>query len=252
MSDSSAAGILPYTYLLVNLLSMLFPFLFSFHPRLRFSRHFGPVFTAITAIALPFLVWDHFFTAAGNWSFSPRHTLGPHLFALPLEEVLFFFCIPFACLFIYHVLKVTKTRLPLPEAGPRAALFPAAVGALALGLLLLAALHLERAYTAWVFSLSGLALLLGLRIWTRERWSFFLAAYLFHLIPFFLVNGILTSLPVVSYNDAENLGIRIYTIPVEDMAYSFLLLFGNMALYEFLLERRRRADPRPGVSGAKA
>jgi lycopene cyclase domain-containing protein len=53
------------------------------------------------------------------------------------------------------------------------------------------------------------------------------------LLPFFIVNGILTSLPVVMYNDSENLGIRIFTIPIEDTMYSLLLLLMNIVLFEY-------------------
>jgi lycopene cyclase domain-containing protein len=67
----------------------------------------------------------------------------------------------------------------------------------------------------------------------------FYVTYVIHLIPFFLVNGILTYLPIVRYNDAENLGIRIFTIPIEDSIYSMLLLLMNISIYEYLMSRNR-------------
>jgi lycopene cyclase domain-containing protein len=52
------------------------------------------------------------------------------------------------------------------------------------------------------------------------------------------VNGILTGWitdsPIVWYNDLENLGIRLTTIPVEDIGYAFSMLFGNLMIFEFL------------------
>jgi lycopene cyclase domain-containing protein len=56
------------------------------------------------------------------------------------------------------------------------------------------------------------------------------------LIPFFIVNGILTGSfiegQVVWYNNAENLGIRIATIPIEDIGYAFNMLFMSILLIE--------------------
>ena len=48
--------------------------------------------------------------------------------------------------------------------------------------------------------------------------------WLVHLLPFFTINGVLTALPIVWYNDNENLGIRLGTVPLEDAFYSLLLL----------------------------
>jgi lycopene cyclase domain-containing protein len=60
----------------------------------------------------------------------------------------------------------------------------------------------------------------------------FLYSFLIALIPFLIVNGLLTSIPVVLYNDAENLGIRIYTIPVEDVFYGYALLLGTILVMQ--------------------
>lgn len=62
----------------------------------------------------------------------------------------------------------------------------------------------------------------------------FLVSYLICLIPFLIVNGLLTSIPVVIYNDAENLGVRIFNIPFEDIFYGMLLVLMNIAIYEKL------------------
>ena len=65
--------------------------------------------------------------------------------------------------------------------------------------------------------------------------------YLWHLIPFFIVNGILTGTgingEVVWYNNAENLGIRLGTIPVEDSLYSLSLMLMNISIFEWLKGR---------------
>jgi lycopene cyclase domain-containing protein len=66
--------------------------------------------------------------------------------------------------------------------------------------------------------------------------TFFLT-FLVMLIPFFIVNGILTGSfienEVVWYNNSENLGIRLFTIPIEDTIYALSLILTNLALTEY-------------------
>jgi len=61
-----------------------------------------------------------------------------------------------------------------------------------------------------------------------------LISYSVVLIPFLIVNGLLTSIPVVIYNNEENLGFRIFTIPFEDIFYGMLLFMMNIYGYEKL------------------
>lgn len=75
----------------------------------------------------------------------------------------------------------------------------------------------------------------------------FYFAFAIILIPFFIVNGVLTGSfleePVVWYNNEENLGIRLGTIPVEDAVYGMLMLLIPITIWEKLEERdyyRRR------------
>ena len=72
--------------------------------------------------------------------------------------------------------------------------------------------------------------------------GYFWMAYLLHLVPFFIVNGILTGAattePVVWYNDSENLGIRLYTIPLEDTVYALTCLLIPVTVMEWWLQKR--------------
>jgi lycopene cyclase domain-containing protein len=106
-------------------------------------------------------------------------------------------------------------------------------------LLLVAGIVFQRqSYSAYTFiSLSLLLLLLkfGFKVtWLPKLFSI----YPILLFPFIIVNGILTGTalenPIVWYNDNENLGIRLLTIPIEDFFYGFELILLNIFIYEFL------------------
>ena len=61
------------------------------------------------------------------------------------------------------------------------------------------------------------------------------------LVPFFLVNSVLTGsfIPgeVVWYNPAHFMGFRIFTVPAEDAGYAFSLILGNLLMTDFLVKK---------------
>jgi lycopene cyclase domain-containing protein len=218
------------TYLLINIFSALVPFLFSFYPAIRFDKQFKAFFAGNLIASLCFIAWDILFTAHRIWGFNDQYTLGYDLFNLPGEEVLFFICIPFACVFTYHCMNTFYT-ISWPAKIERAVVL-ALSGVLLTGGLV----HIGKAYTAVTF-ISTAVWLLVLAFVLKVKWlPGFLTIYPLLLIPFFVVNGILTGTgleqPVVWYNNAENVSVRLLTIPVEDFVYALELLLLNLFFYE--------------------
>ena len=66
-------------------------------------------------------------------------------------------------------------------------------------------------------------------------------AFLVAIIPFIIVNGILTGAvtdqPIVWYSESHIMGPRIYTIPIEDLYYNYAMLLPIIGIYEYLKEK---------------
>jgi lycopene cyclase domain-containing protein len=232
-------------YLLVNLGAFIVPFLFSFHPKLAFYKKWRYVFPAIALSALPFLLWDASFTEIGVWGFNERYVSGIKIYNLPLEEVLFFICIPYSCLFTYHCLTILVRKDVFK-------CYKDIITTVLLILLVAAGLiFFNRLYSSFTFI--GLAMMLMLvKFYIKPPWlSRFYFSYLILLLPFSIVNGILTGTgldaPVVWYNNSENLGFRLMTIPLEDIFYGMFLILLNTLTYEYLA-RKNREEKDPHIS----
>lgn len=220
-----------YTYLLLDIGSLLIPLACSFEKRLAFYRQWKALFPALAITATFFIIWDHYLTVWGVWGFNPKYVIGVWFWDLPLEEWLFFFLIPYACMFIYGALNVLFPRDPFQGSARNL------TGVWFVIIAIVAMLNTGLLYTGIKLSLTAVLLLFV--YFKKYPWlGKFYRAYLVSLIPFLIVNGILTALPVVWYNDRENLGIRIHTIPVEDTQYTLLLLLMNTILFEHFRKKK--------------
>lgn len=226
-----------YLYLWINIFTFIVPFVCSFYPKANFSSKWRYVLPAIGITAVIFIAWDILYTRLGVWGFNPKYISGIGVLGLPLEEVLFFFCIPYACLFTYFALNHLVERDHL---FPHQELISSVLIIL---LLVFGSYFMNKLYTGVTFLLTGafLALvMLKLRVRFMGRFYF---AFAFLLIPFLIVNGILTGSatpePVVWYADAQNTGIRVGTIPLEDFAYALLMILMPITIWEKLEERAR-------------
>ena len=222
-------------YLLLNLGSISVPFLYSFHPRLQLHKRFLWIFVSIVLTMVIFIPWDVIFTIHEIWGFNDTYFLGAKVFSLPIEEWLFFICIPFACIFTHYALLLYFPSLKLSKTTTKAI----SIGLVML-LFVLAVVNYDKWYTVINFSLAIPITLLVYKYNTKLLQHFFLT-FLVMLIPFFIVNGILTGsfIPdqVVWYNNAENLGIRMGTIPVEDSIYAFSMILCNLFLTEVFVKK---------------
>ncbi|MBR8535526.1 lycopene cyclase domain-containing protein [Carboxylicivirga sediminis] len=224
-----------YTYLIINIACIFIPLVASFYRRHAFVKEWRYFIPANLLVAFVFLVWDYYFTRMGVWGFNPDYLTGVYLLNLPLEEVLFFIAIPYACVFNYFAMRYLVNTNPLRS-------FQSAITlTLAMVFLLTAIGFYGRWYTSLTAALAGMYLLIA--FYKRRDLSYVYLSYFIILPFFFLSNGILTGSfidePIVWYNNAENLGLRMGTIPVEDSVYGFLLVLMNIDLYEWLKQRAR-------------
>jgi lycopene cyclase domain-containing protein len=226
-----------YLYLFLNLFTISYPFFKSFEDKVSFSSRFKALAVGIVTVGSIFLVWDHFFTKWGVWGFNPDYVMGFYIAGMPIEEWMFFLTVPFACAFVHDVLQYfVKKDIFAPAA-------PIITPILIIVFTATAIIFRERAYTALSFGLAAIVLLGHVLIFRYQYLGRFYLTYLVHLVPFLLINGVLTAMPVVWYNDAENLGIRIYTVPFDDTAYSMSMLFLNLSIYEWLTKKWALARP---------
>lgn len=226
-----------YTYLLIDIATILFPFLLSFDKKVAFYKQWKHLWVGTLFTGTIFILWDILFTKWGVWSFNDSYTLGIKVAGLPIEEWLFFLTVPYSCTFIYECLLA---YFPFRQKKDKYWNVLAVLGIL---LVISALIFYTKSYTFSSFMGCGIALLL-LSLFRKDIPTFradtFFLTFLISIVPFLIVNGFLTAIPVVIYNNTENLGIRIYTIPFEDNFYGMLLMLGNIAGMEWVRGRKLR------------
>nr|WP_249665335.1 lycopene cyclase domain-containing protein [Mucilaginibacter sp. Bleaf8] len=221
--------------MLINFLTIIFPVLLSFDKRVQYYKSWKYIWPGMAITGMVFLFWDVLFTVKGVWSFNADYITGIAFWGLPIEEILFFLTVPFSCIFIYACLNY-YVSWSIPQSVTKV---------ISVILILLSAgmvvTYHDRLYTLVNFGLL-LVLLVLLQFVFKPRWlSRYYMAYIVSLLPFYIVNGVLTAVPIVMYNNAENIGKRIGTIPVEDHFYSMALLVMNVGFFEYFKQRKKTA-----------
>ena len=221
-----------WLYLSLDLTTLFFPLALSFDKNVRYYKAWKNSILAAVIISVPFLIWDYLFTHHGFWGFNPDYITGINVFHLPIEEILFFIVVPFACTFIYEVSKY------LFRGYSQNILNKLIYFLIPLYGVVLVAIDANGYYTLAVLLSSGVVLVLMI---LNTELKYLSLAFLLSLIPFLMVNGVLTGTfidnPVVWYSEAQKVQVRILTIPMEDILYSFTLVVSNMILFEKLQQK---------------
>jgi len=221
-----------WLYALLLTGSFIVPFLLSFDRKLRFREKWNIVVPAILVVAAVFILLDMLYTRLGIWGFNSRYHSGVKIAGLPVEELLFFLVIPYASLFIHYAFFFYYPKVH-PGKFASQVITICLIGVSVAVIML----NTEKAYTVYAFGALMLSLLLSLADKTHEISRFYLS-FLIILIPFMIVNGVLTGTlidqEVVWYNSGEIIGLRVLTIPAEDFAYGFSLILFNLLTINLL------------------
>lgn len=222
-----------YAYFLILAFTLSYPLFKSFENKIQFYKKWNSLFPAIVISAVLFIAWDIWFTKIGVWRFNAEYITGLFILGLPIEEWLFFFITPFSCVFIHEVLIYFVKK----DVFANSVKYINTI--LALGLIAIAIINYNKIYTLVDFALLGSFLLIHQYIFKSVYLGRFYLTWLVCIVPFLLVNGFITGLPIVNYNNLYNLNIRIYCIPLEDMFYGMLNTLLVISIYEYLKQKRK-------------
>lgn len=214
------------TYLLLNILIVLFPLLFSFEKNLTFYKNIPSVIKSIVFVSSAYIIWDIIATKRGDWAFSPDHLVGIYIFGLPLEEILFFITVPYSCIFIYETVRfyIKEREMSFNSS---------AFLILVVLLLVLGIVFYDQHYTFTV-SIFSASFFIGAILFNKSilnSRNFWITMFI-SFLPFLVVNYFLTSIPIVTYNEISFSGKRFITIPYEDFLYSFSMISLWILFYE--------------------
>ena len=215
---------------MINLGTFLCAFFLSFDKKINYQKSWKSSFLSSVIIGIPFIIWDIIFTKNKFWGFNEEYITEIYIYNLPIEEILFFICIPFSCTFIYEVCKHYFKKLNMNN-----------FNRVFYILIILYSIFLiisEKGIGYYTLSVVISSSLILLWLNFNNYYTYIPIAFFISIIPFLLVNGLLTGFfteePIVWYNENQKINQRIFTIPIEDVLYSFTLIVSNIIVFEKL------------------
>jgi len=222
-----------FIYIGILLVTFIIPVLLELRKSTGFFYNLKYLVPAIVFSGAIYIIWDLRFEEKSIWVFNNEFLTGISILNLPLEEWIYFFVLPFLGVFIYEFVKHRFNNFEYPK-------FFLAFSLVLLVLFgIIAYLSRQKLFPFFLFFL--LTIYLGYTVFRnrfKKHYSKFYLAFFILIIPFTIINGVITTLPVIEYNPDHILGIHVYAIPVENFASLFLLFIMNITIYEYLKERR--------------
>jgi lycopene cyclase domain-containing protein len=228
---------IPLNYIFLDFLIIIFPFLFSFKWKFKYYKFYKPLFASILIVGGVYILWDVIVTARGDWWFNHKYLMGLEIAGLPIEEILFFVTVPYACIFIYENLNFFVGEKPV-------SFNKYFYLGLFVVFLISGLLFYYQDYTILSLLSCAAFFLLASTLYpnilkSRLYWLYIVLSF----IPFMIFNYLLTSIPIVLYNPDAMWGAmqawngRVFTIPVEDFFYNFSMLSFYLLVYLYFKKR---------------
>ena len=220
-----------YTYLLINLGLFLFSVLVFSNRKLDFAGQSKFIILAVLINLFTFSVPTEFLTQLKVIVFNPPYLSGMTLWELPAEELLISLLLPLCGLAMYLFLNYRFPDNSMEK-------YSLAISNILLGVCI-AMLYFghQKLYTLFTFSIL-LVFLLYIEYVSKIRFMYrFYRAFLVSLILFYIVYGMLTSIPVVQYTTEETLDFNFAHIPFESQFYYMSMLLLSIYLFELFKSR---------------
>jgi len=222
---------IPINYLIIDALILIFPLLFTFNWKFKYYKFFKPLAASILIVGISYIIWDILVTSRGDWWFDEKFLIGIEIFGLPIEEILFFVVVPFACIFIYENLNyfVKDKKLFFNKW-----LYLLIAGVFAI----VGLIFYKQDYTILAMFSCALFFILASTLTpellrSRNYWLYIILSF----VPFIIFNYLLTSLIVVHYSPQAIWGARFITIPFEDFFYNYSMLSFYLMVYLYFKKR---------------
>jgi lycopene cyclase domain-containing protein len=215
-----------FEYLIFNIVIILGPILvYLFGTNKMVKPNSRSMIYAILIGAAFFVIWDEL-VIDYFWSFNREYIIGFLIGKIPIEEMLFFISVPFACLLLwvnyknYISNKIIKNFVP---------------SLIALSFFLSCTfLIYGKVYSGTVFfvffGVVIIDILLKTNLFTKKSFIIFIFG-ITNLLTF-IFNLYLTARPVVLYNELIKTNINLITIPMEDFIYGMALIALVIIIYE--------------------
>jgi len=218
-------------YLIIDLLILIPVMLIALKWKFNYYRYIKPLLISILIVGAAYIIWDIIVTELGHWAFNDDYLIDIRFLGLPLEEMLFFVVVPFACIFIFENLNFFLKDSKVPYQ-------PYFYIILSIFLIIIGLIFNNQGYTMIVMFSCAIffliAILLAPEILEAKLFWYYI---IFSFIPFIIFNFLLTSIPIVLYNPDAIWGGdgwwngRIFTIPIEDFFYNFSMLSFYFLVY---------------------